>query len=80
MRTSTTSARPARSISTTTAIREGVYDVYRIENADFSPIRQVDVTEVEIIEQRTKIRTPKRPGRKPQPVLGQREPPAFLVA
>jgi ABC-type branched-subunit amino acid transport system substrate-binding protein len=29
---------------------KGVYDVYRIENADFSPIRQVDVTEVEIIE------------------------------
>jgi ABC-type branched-subunit amino acid transport system substrate-binding protein len=30
---------------------KGVYDVYRIKNADFSPIRQVDVTEVEIIEQ-----------------------------
>jgi ABC-type branched-subunit amino acid transport system substrate-binding protein len=30
---------------------KGVYDVYRIENADFSPIRQVDVTDVEIIEQ-----------------------------
>jgi branched-chain amino acid transport system substrate-binding protein len=30
---------------------KGVYDVYRIENADFSPIRQVDVTEVEIIEE-----------------------------
>jgi ABC-type branched-subunit amino acid transport system substrate-binding protein len=29
---------------------KGVYDVYRIENADFSPIRQVDVTDVEIIE------------------------------
>jgi ABC-type branched-subunit amino acid transport system substrate-binding protein len=28
---------------------KGVYDVYRIENADFSPIRQVDVTDVEII-------------------------------
>ena len=30
---------------------KGVYDVYRIENADFSPIRQVDVTDVEIIEE-----------------------------
>jgi ABC-type branched-subunit amino acid transport system substrate-binding protein len=29
---------------------KGVYDVYRIENADFSSIRQVDVTDVEIIE------------------------------
>jgi ABC-type branched-subunit amino acid transport system substrate-binding protein len=29
---------------------KGVYDVYRIKNADFSPIRQVDVTDVEIIE------------------------------
>jgi ABC-type branched-subunit amino acid transport system substrate-binding protein len=29
---------------------KGVYDVYRIENADFSPIRQVDVTDVEIIQ------------------------------
>jgi ABC-type branched-subunit amino acid transport system substrate-binding protein len=29
---------------------KGVYDVYRIENADFSGIRQVDVTDVEIIE------------------------------
>jgi ABC-type branched-subunit amino acid transport system substrate-binding protein len=30
---------------------KGVYDVYRIENADFSPIRQVDVTDVEIIQE-----------------------------
>jgi ABC-type branched-subunit amino acid transport system substrate-binding protein len=30
---------------------KGVYDVYRIKNADFSPIRQVDVTDVEIIEE-----------------------------
>ena len=30
---------------------QGVYDVYRIENADFSPIRQVDVRDVEIIEE-----------------------------
>jgi ABC-type branched-subunit amino acid transport system substrate-binding protein len=30
---------------------KGVYDVYRIQNADFSPIRQVDVTDVEIIEE-----------------------------
>jgi ABC-type branched-subunit amino acid transport system substrate-binding protein len=29
---------------------KGVYDVYRVENADFSPIRQVDVTDVEIIQ------------------------------
>jgi ABC-type branched-subunit amino acid transport system substrate-binding protein len=29
---------------------KGVYDVYRIQNADFSPIRQVDVTDVEIIQ------------------------------
>jgi len=29
---------------------KGVYDVYRIKNADFSPTRQVDVTDVEIIE------------------------------
>jgi branched-chain amino acid transport system substrate-binding protein len=30
---------------------KGVYDVYRIENADFTPIRQVDVTDVEIIQE-----------------------------
>jgi branched-chain amino acid transport system substrate-binding protein len=30
---------------------KGVYDVYRIENADFAPIRQVDVTDVEIVEE-----------------------------
>jgi ABC-type branched-subunit amino acid transport system substrate-binding protein len=30
---------------------QGVYDVYRIANADFSPIRQVDVRDVEIIEE-----------------------------
>lgn len=29
---------------------KGVYDVYRIENADFTGIRQVDVTDVEIIQ------------------------------
>lgn len=30
---------------------KGVYDVYRIQNADFDVLRQVDVTDVEIIQQ-----------------------------
>jgi ABC-type branched-subunit amino acid transport system substrate-binding protein len=31
--------------------QQGVYDVYRIQKADFSPIRQVDVREVEVVEE-----------------------------